>query len=71
MKSPAPLGWLTSGRREAKLHRRLRSSGQRLELIPPTDDVADIVTRLRVELVELDAHLVTVARRPSPAPERR
>lgn len=64
-KSSAPLSWLSSGRREAKLHRRLRASGRRLELIPPTDDVAEIITRLRVELVELDGYLVTVARRPS------
>jgi hypothetical protein len=63
--SPAPLVWLTSGRREAKMHRRLRDSGRRLELIPPTDDVVDLVARRRVELVELDAYLVTVARRPS------
>ena len=63
--SPAPLIWLTSGRREAKIHRRLRTVGLRLEVVPPTDDVGDIITRLRIELVELDGHLVTVARRPS------
>ena len=67
VKSPAPLGWLTSGRREAKLHRRLRRSGRRLAIVPPTDDVADIITRLRIELVELDQYLVTVSRRPSEA----
>jgi hypothetical protein len=67
VKSPVPLGWLTSNRREARIHRRLRTSGRRLELVPPTDDVADIITRLRIELVELDAYLVTVARRPSKA----
>jgi len=33
--------------------------------VPPTDDVADIITRLQIELVELDAYLVTVARRHS------
>ena len=65
VKSPAPLLWLTSGRREAKLHRRLRQCGRRLALVPPADDVADIITRLRVELAELDAHLVVISRRPS------
>ncbi|MEM7141946.1 MAG: hypothetical protein AAF548_13035 [Actinomycetota bacterium] len=67
VKSPAPLGWLTSGRREAKLHRRLRASGRRLELVAPTEDVNDIVGRLRIELVELDDYLVTISRRPSSA----
>jgi len=67
VKTPVPLSWLSSGRKEAKLHRRLRASGRRLELIPPTDDVADIITRLRIELVELDTYLITVARRPSQA----
>jgi hypothetical protein len=67
VKSPAPLTWLSSGRKEAKLHRRLRRVGRRLALVPPTDDVADVITRLRIELVELDGHLVTVARRPTPA----
>jgi hypothetical protein len=65
VKSPAPLSWLSSGRREARFHRRLRASGRRLSLVPPTDDVADIITRLQIELVELDAYLVTVARRHS------
>lgn len=64
--SPAPLKWLTSGRREAKLHRRLRASGRRLALVPATDDVSDIIARLRVELVELDSYLVVVSRRPTP-----
>ncbi len=63
--SPAPLTWLTSSRCEARLHRRLQANGHRLALISATDDVEDLVTRLRIELVELDAHLVTVARRPS------
>ena len=63
--SPVPLSWLTSNRREARIHRRLQANGRRLELVAPTDDVSDILTRLRIELVELDAHLVTVARRPS------
>lgn len=65
VRTTVPVSWLTSGRREARIHRRLRASGRRLDLVPATDDVAEIVTRLRVELVELDAHLVTVARRPS------
>lgn len=65
--SPTPISWLTSGRREAKLHRRLRAAGQRLELIPAGEGLTDVITRLRVELVELDAHLVTVSRRPTPA----
>lgn len=63
--SPVPLTWLNSGRREARIHRRLQMSGRRLELVPPTEDVAPIIARLRVELVELDAYLLTVARRPS------
>lgn len=67
VKSPVPLSWLSSSRREARIHRRLRTCGRRLELVPPTDDVAEIITRLRVELVELDTYLVTVARRPSRA----
>ncbi|MEZ5165481.1 MAG: hypothetical protein R2695_02955 [Acidimicrobiales bacterium] len=65
VRSAAPLSWLHSGRREAKLHRRLRSSGRRLELVDASADVTDIVARLRIELVELDSYLVTVARRPS------
>ncbi|MDG2028322.1 MAG: hypothetical protein P8J50_14535 [Acidimicrobiales bacterium] len=64
VKSPAPLGWLNSGRREARLHRRLRASGRRLELVPPTEDVAELVSRLQIELVEVDEYLVTVSRRP-------
>jgi hypothetical protein len=67
VESPAPLGSLSSGRKEAKLHRRLRRAGRRLALVPPTDDVADVITRLQIELVELDGHIVTVARRPTPA----
>lgn len=67
VKSPAPLGWLTSNRREARLHRRLRASARRLALVPPTDDVSDIIARLRVELVELDGYLVVVSRRPTQA----
>ncbi|MFT5203972.1 MAG: hypothetical protein ACI9C1_003375 [Candidatus Aldehydirespiratoraceae bacterium] len=67
VKSPAPLSWLSSSRKEAKLHRRLGRAARRLALVPPTDDVADVITRLRIELVELDGHLVTVARRPTPA----
>ena len=64
--SPAPIGWLTSSRREAVIHRRLRAAGRRLELLPPSPALDDIVTRLRVELVEIDSHLVTVSRRPRP-----
>lgn len=64
--SPAPLTWLTSGRKEAKLHRRLRGAGRRLELIPSTEDVGDVIAGLQVELVDLDSYLVTVARRPAP-----
>lgn len=67
VKSPAPLTWLSSGRREAKLHRRLRSSGRRLALVPPTEDVSEIITRLRIELTEIDSYLVVVSRRPTPA----
>ena len=63
--TPAPLGRLASGRREATLHRRLRACGRRLALVPPTEDVADVITRLRIELVELDGYLVTVSRRPT------
>jgi len=33
--------------------------------VPHTEDLAPIIARLRVELVELDAYLLTVARRPS------
>jgi hypothetical protein len=65
--SPTPISWLTSSRREAKLHRRLRSAGRRLELVPATEGITDVLTRLRIELVELDSHLVTVSRRPTPA----
>ena len=63
--SPAPIGWLASSRREAVLHRRLRASGRRLELVASTEGLADLITRLQVELVDLDTHLVTVARRPT------
>ncbi|MCP5026439.1 MAG: hypothetical protein GY929_09160 [Actinomycetia bacterium] len=63
-RSPAPARWLASPRPEALLHRRLRSAGRRLELVPTSENLIDIVTRLRNELVELDTHLVTVARRP-------
>lgn len=63
--SPAPLSWLASSRREAVLHRKLRSAGRRLELVPHSDDVADVIERLQVELTDLDAHLVTVSRRPT------
>ena len=63
--SPAPLSWLASSRREAVLHRKLRSAGRRLELVPRSDDVADVIERLQVELTDLDAHLVTVSRRPT------
>ena len=63
--SPAPLSWLASSRREAVLHRKLLSAGRRLELVPRSDDVADVIERLQVELTDLDAHLVTVSRRPT------
>ena len=66
VRSPAPVSWLTSSRKEARLHRRLRAAGQRLELVPATEGLTDVMRGLRVELVELDAHLVTVSRRPSP-----
>lgn len=62
--SPAPIGWLTSSRREAVIHRRLRAAGRRLELLPSNGGLDDVITRLRIELVEIDGHLVTVSRRP-------
>ncbi len=64
-RSPAPASWLASPRPEALLHRRLRSAGRRLELVPASESLADVVIRLRRELIDLDTHLVTVARRPS------
>lgn len=63
--SPTPVGWLASPRPEAHLHRRLRAAGRRLELLPPGEGTADIASRLQVEMVELDSHLLTVSRRPA------
>ena len=65
--SPAPIGWLTSSRREAVIHRRLRAAGRRLELLSSNEGLEDVITRLRIELVEIDSHLVTVSRRPKHA----
>jgi hypothetical protein len=65
--SPTPIGWLTSSRREAVIHRRLRAAGRRLELLPASEGLDDVITRLRIELVEIDGHLVTVSRRPKHA----
>ena len=33
-------------------------------MVPPTEDVAELVSRLQIELVEVDEYLVTVSRRP-------
>ena len=65
VRASTPLFWLASPGPEAHLHRRLRAAGRRLELLPATEGVAEIMGRLQVEIVELDGHLVTVSRRPS------
>lgn len=65
--SPVPVRWLVTSRREAVYHRRLRALGRRLDALPATDATAEIRDGIRRELLELDAFLPVVARRPGSA----
>jgi hypothetical protein len=71
VKSPAPLHWLASWARPARLHRRLRAAVALIHLSPsprtreaPSLSVDALRRDLEYQAVELDQHLVVAARHP-------
>jgi hypothetical protein len=71
VKSPAPLHWLCSWSRTARLHRRLRAAVTLIHLSPsprsrqaPSLSVDALRRDLEYQAVELDQHLVVAARHP-------
>jgi len=71
VKSPAPLRWLWSWARPARLHRRLHAAVALIHLSPsprtratPTLSVDALRRDLQYQAVELDQHLVVAARHP-------
>jgi hypothetical protein len=71
VKSPAPLTWLWMPTRPAQMHRRLQSAVAEIHLSPtrrshplPECSVDDLRRELEYQAVELDHHLVVVARHP-------
>ena len=71
VKSPAPLHWLYSWSRTARLHRRLRAAVALIHLSPsprarqaPSLSVDALRRDLEYQAVELDQHLVVAARHP-------
>jgi hypothetical protein len=69
VKSQAPLWWLWSPSRPARLHRRLRSavSAARygVDQSGPDSPIADLVAELERQAVVIDRQLVTAAQSPS------
>jgi hypothetical protein len=71
VKSPAPVTWLWSPRRTARLHRRLQGAVADIHLAPSRRSphrgpasVDELRRELEYQAVELDHHLVIVARHP-------
>lgn len=71
VKSPAPLHWLSSWSKPARLHRRLRAAVALIHLSPsprarqaPSLSVDALRRDLEYQAVELDQHLVVAARHP-------
>jgi hypothetical protein len=71
VKSPAPVSWLWSPRPAARLHRRLRGAVADIHLAPSRRSphsgpasVDELRRELEYQAVELDRHLVIVARHP-------
>ena len=71
VKSPAPIRWLGSWSRPARLHRRLRAAVVLIHLSPsprtreaPSLSVDALRRDLEYQAVELDQHLVVAARHP-------
>ena len=71
VKSPAPLLWLWTPMRAARLHRRLRTAVALIHLSPsprtrqaPSLSVDELRRELEYQAVELDHHLVIVSRHP-------
>jgi len=71
VKSPAPLLWLWTPMRAARLHRRLRTAVALIHLSPsprtrqaPSLSVDELRRELEYQAVELDQHLVIAVRHP-------
>ena len=71
VKSPAPISWLWSPRATARLHRRLQGAVADIHLAPSRRStyrgpasVDELRRELEYQAVELDHHLVIVARHP-------
>jgi hypothetical protein len=71
VRSPAPVSWLWSPRSTARLHRRLQAAVADIQLAPSRRShhagpasVDDLRRELEYQAVELDHHLVIVARHP-------
>jgi hypothetical protein len=71
VKSPAPVVWLWSPTRSARLHRRLQAAVAEIHLAPSrrsrdhgTTSVDDMRRELEHQAVEIDHHLVVAARHP-------